>query len=140
MLGYALKKLMYNLSLCLAAYMLIFFFSRYQRVYAGWFAGAAGMIYLLAAWIYYLKSKGTDITKLLKRKKPQEVPYYLKSPAEKRRKPRIGLNAPRHNTDDDLDETAEQAETESLSAKQGLAARAAVYLAAGIAMLVLSAI
>ena len=42
MLGYALKKLMYNLSLCLAAYMLIFFFSRYQRVYAGWFAGAAG--------------------------------------------------------------------------------------------------
>ena len=44
MLGYALKKLMYNLSLCLTAYMLIFFFSRYQRVYAGWFAGAAGMI------------------------------------------------------------------------------------------------
>ena len=123
MLGYALKKLMYNLSLCLTAYMLIFFFSRYQRVYAGWFAGAAGMIYLLAAWIYYLKSKGTDITKLLKRKKP-----------------RIGLNAPRHNTDDDLDETAEQAETESLSAKQGFAARAAVYLVAGIAMLVLSAI
>ena len=38
MLGYALKKLMYNLSLCLIAYMLIFFFSRYQRVYAGWFA------------------------------------------------------------------------------------------------------
>lgn len=140
MLGYALKKLMYNLSLCLTAYMLIFFFSRYQRVYAGWFAGAAGMIYLLAAWIFYLKSKGTDITKLLKRKKPQEVPYYLKSPAEKRRKPRIGLNAPRHNTDDDLDETAEQAETESLSAKQGFAARAAVYLATGIAMLVLSAI
>lgn len=98
MLGYALKKLMYNLSLCLAAYMLIFFFSRYQRVYAGWFAGAAGMIYLLAAWIFYLKSKGTDITKLLKRKKPQEVPYYLKSPAEKRKRPRIGLNAPRHNT------------------------------------------
>lgn len=26
MLGYALKKLMYNLSLCLTAYMLIFFF------------------------------------------------------------------------------------------------------------------
>ena len=123
MLGYALKKLMYNLSLCLTAYMLIFFFSRYQRVYAGWFAGAAGMIYLLAAWIYYLKSKGTDITKLLKRKKP-----------------RIGLNAPRHNTDDDLDETAEQAETESLSAKQGFAARAAVYLVMGIVMLVLSAI
>ena len=49
MLGYALKKLMYNLSLCLTAYMLIFFFSRYQRVYAGWFAGAAGMIYLLSA-------------------------------------------------------------------------------------------
>ena len=133
MLGYALKKLMYNLSLCLTAYMLIFFFSRYQRVYAGWFAGAAGMI-------YYLKSKGTDITKLLKRKKPQEVPYYLKSPAEKRKKPRIGLNAPRHNTDDDLDETAEQAETESLSAKQGFAARAAVYLVMGIVMLVLSAI
>ena len=43
MLGYALKKLMYNISLCLTAYMLIFFFSRYQRVYAGWFAGAAGM-------------------------------------------------------------------------------------------------
>lgn len=58
----------------------------------------------------------------MKRKKPQEVPYYLKSPAEKRKRPRIGLNAPRHNTDDDLDETAEQAETESLSAKRGLAA------------------
>ena len=118
MLGYALKKLMYNLSLCLTAYMLIFFFSRYQRVYAGWFAGAAGMIYLLAAWIFYLKSKGT----------------------EKRKRPRIGLNAPRHNTDDDLDETAEQAETESLSAKQGFAARAAVYLVMGIVMLALSAI
>ena len=82
----------------------------------------------------------TLIKKLLKRKKPQEVPYYLKSPAEKRKRPRIGLNAPRHNTDDDLDETAEQAETESLSAKQGFAARAAVYLVAGMVMLALSAI
>ena len=36
--------------------------------------------------------------------------------------------------------TAEQAETESLSAKQGFAARAAVYLVMGIVMLVLSAI
>lgn len=133
------EKTVFNLAVCITVYGLIMCFSRFDRVYAGWFAGLAGTVYLLAGWLFYLKTKGTDLTKLIKRKRPQSVPYYLQSPAEKRKRPRIGLNSPRHGTDDDLDDTNEQYENE-LTFKQQCVCRVAAYALNGILMLILSAI
>lgn len=134
-----LEKTAFNLAVCVFVYGLIMCFSRFDRVYAGWFAGLAGAVYLLIGWLFYLKAKGTDFTKLLKRKKPQSVPYYLQSPAEKRKGPRIGLNSPRHTTDDELDDADEQRESE-LTFKQQCSSRALAYALNGILMLALSAI
>ena len=106
MVNYALKKLGYHFAICLIAWFLILKFSPYTGIYAGWFSGFLSACYLLAGWLAYLKSKGTDFGKLLRRKKP-ETPYYLRN-AAKERKPRQGLNGARHVFDDDLAETAEE--------------------------------
>ncbi len=107
MVNYALKKLGYHFAICLIAWFLILKFSPYTGIYAGWFSGFLSACYLLAGWLSYLKSKGTDFGKLLRRKKPPETPYYLRNVA-KERKPRQGLNGARHVFDDDLAETAEE--------------------------------
>lgn len=136
------KRLTFNLAVCLMVYGLIMCFSQYQRIYAGWFAALAGAVYLLMAWANYLKTKGTDLTKLIKRKRPPRVPYYLMSPREKRRRTRIGLNAPRHRADDEFDDIdeADAAQQNGLTLKQQLYARAAAYALSGALLLALSAV
>ena len=82
MVNYALKKLGYHFAICLIAWFLILKFSPYTGIYAGWFSGFLSACYLLAGWLAYLKSKGTDFGKLLRRKKPPETPYYLRNAAK----------------------------------------------------------
>ena len=74
MVNYALKKLGYHFAICLIAWFLILKFSPYTGIYAGWFSGFLSACYLLAGWLSYLKSKGTDFGKLLRRKKPVMTP------------------------------------------------------------------
>ena len=93
MVRFTLKKLLFHLSICLLGYFLILQFSRLGKVYAGWFSGFLAACYLLAGWLAYLKSKGTDLGKLIRRKRPPEVPYYLRN-VQKERKPRQASMAP----------------------------------------------
>lgn len=143
MFVYTLKKFAYHMVSGALVWFLIDRFSREGRLYAGWAAGALGAIYLLAAWFSYLKSRGTDIIKLIRRKRPPETPYYLRGP-DKRIKPALSLNNIRHTFDDDLAETAGEGasgdgEGEAplpLKTRQKLNALA--FLMVGLALLALS--
>lgn len=70
-----------------------------------------GACWLLAAWVKYLKSKGTDLFRGLRRQQT-EVPYYLRS--EKNKKPRLSLNGNRHLFNDDLADSPELPEPRRL--------------------------
>ncbi|MDD5918833.1 MAG: hypothetical protein PUD73_07085 [bacterium] len=138
MVRFTLKKLLFHLSICLLGYFLILQFSRLGKVYAGWFSGFLAACYLLAGWLAYLKSKGTDLGKLIRRKRPPEVPYYLRN-VQKERKPRQGLNGARHTFDDDLEETAEE-QLPSVAPDVHQRARAVAFAANGVLMFLLSAL
>lgn len=107
MAKYTAKKFAFHFAICLIVYLLIRAFAPLGSVYAGWAAGFLGACYLLAGWFSYLKSKGTDFTKLLRRKKQPETPYYLRG-TEKQRKTRLGWGFNRHDFSDDLDDAAEE--------------------------------
>lgn len=107
MVRYVFKKLLYHMCACLLVWFLIAEFSAGGRLYAGWFAGFLGACYLLAGWLSYLKSKGTDLAGLLRRKSAPETPYYLRG-AGKERRPRLRLSGIRHAFDDGLAEAEEQ--------------------------------
>ena len=134
--AYTIRKFLYHLAVCAAVYLLVAAFSQGGRVYAGWAAGALGACYLLAAWFSFLKSKGTDFLKLIRRKRPPNVPYYLRGP-DKQLKPRLSLDGLRHEADDDLPEMAEERASEiPLAARLRLNALA--WAAVSAAMLILS--
>lgn len=143
MFVYTLKKFAYHMAAGALVWFLTDRFSREGRLYAGWAAGALGAMYLLAAWFSYLKSRDTDVMKLIRRKRPPETPYYLRGP-DKRIKPALTLNNIRHAFDDDLAETAgedapgggEGEEALPLKTRQKLNALA--WLAVGLALLALS--
>lgn len=133
---YTLKKIAYHIALCAIVWLLIDQFSREGRLYAGWAAGALGAMYLLAAWFSYLKSKGTDFLKLIRRKHPPDVPYYLRGP-DKETKAKLNLNGLRHAFDDDLAESAdERANVLALQTRQRLNALA--WAVVGAALLCVS--
>ena len=74
--------------------------------------------------------------KLIRRKRPPNVPYYLRGP-EKQLKPRLSLDGLRHEADDDLPEMAEERASEiPLAARLRLNALA--WAAVSAAMLILS--
>ena len=73
MVRYALKKLLFHLGVCLLVWFLILRFSLHGKLYAGWFAGVLAACYLLAGWLSYLKSQGTDLGKLIRRKRAPET-------------------------------------------------------------------
>ncbi len=137
MFVYTLKKFALHLAACALVWFFIDRLSREGRLYAGWAAGAMGAIYLLAAWFSFLKSRGTDFMKLIRRKRPPEVPYYLRG-ADKRIKPALTLNSIRHAFDDDLEETAGEGANPSLPLQTRQRLRAFAFAAVGAAMFALS--
>ncbi len=134
---YTLKKIALHLAACAVVWTLVALFSPGGRLYAGWTAGVLGACYLLAAWFAYLKSKGTDFMKLIRRKRPPRVPYYLRG-SDKNAKARLTINNIRHEYDDDLAQTAEEGANEGLPlvARQRLSALA--WLVVGAVLLALS--
>lgn len=138
MVRYALKKLLFHLGVCLLVWFLILSFSLNGKLYAGWFAGVLAACYLLAGWLAYLKSHGTDLGKLIWRKRAPETPYYLRN-AAKEHKPRQGFMGARHIFDDDLSETAEE-QASVLPENTRNRAKAMAFAINGVVMFVLSAL
>ncbi len=138
MVRYALKKLLFHLGVCLLVWFLILRFSLHGKLYAGWFAGVLAACYLLAGWLSYLKSQGTDLGKLIRRKRAPQTPYYLRN-AAKERKPRQGLAGARHVFDDDLSETAEE-QSSVVPGNARNRAKAIALAINGVLMFVLSAL
>ena len=131
------KKLLWHAALGGAVWLLVRWLSPRGSVYAGWTAGLMGACYLLAGWISWMKCRGTDLSALLRRKRPPEVPYYLRG-ADKSVRPRLSLNGTRHAFDDDLAETADLTAGE-LPREALWRVRAAAWAAVGILLLILSA-
>lgn len=105
------------------------------RAYSGYLAAFMGACFLLAAWIQYMKSKGTDIFRGLRRRKQPEVPYYLRG--EKVKKTRLGIFGNRHTFDDDLDENAD-IDSADLDEAQRRRINAAAFLVTGLLLIVWS--
>lgn len=138
MFVYTLKKFAYHLAVCAVIWLLIDRFSPQGRLYAGWFSGFLGAAYFLAAWLSYLKSKGTNFLQLLRRKRPPAVPYYLRG-SDKETKARLSLNGLRHAFDDDLADTAEERASDiPVKTRQRLNAYA--WCAVGAFLILLSAL
>lgn len=105
------------------------------RAYSGYLAAFMGACFLLAAWIQYMKSKGRDIFRGLRRRKGPEVPYYLRS--EKVKKTRLGIFGSRHDFDDDLDENAD-ADVANANESERHKLNAAAFAVTGALLLVWS--
>ncbi len=131
------KKYLWHVAFGAAVWLAVRLLSPSGSVYAGWTAGLMGACYLLAGWISWMKCRGTDLSALLRRKRPPEVPYYLRG-ADKSVRPRLSLNGTRHTFDDDLTETADPV-GEAFSKETVWKIRAAAWAAVGITLLVLSA-
>jgi hypothetical protein len=138
MARYVVKKIFWHLLWGAAVWLLIDLFSPAGARYAGWFAGFLGACYLLAGWLSWLRSRGTDLSRLLRRKRAPEVPYYLRGP-EKDRKTRLSINGNRHFFDDDLADSA--AERVTGVPRDALARwKALAFLVVGVLLLTLSAL
>lgn len=138
MFGRILRKLAYHLALCLLVWVLILLFSPQGRLYAGWFVGFLSACYLLAGWLAYLKSRGTDLLRLIRRKRAPETPYCLRGPGGGH-KPRLTLNGIRHDFEDDLSEAAE-AQAAEVSPKARHQINAAAFVVNGVLLFLLSAV
>ena len=105
------------------------------RAYSGYLAAFMGACFLLAAWLQYVKSKGSDIFRGLRRRKEPEVPYYLRG--EKVKKTRLSIFGNRHTFDDDLDENAD-VNSDDVNDKERHKINAAAFLVTGLLLLVWS--
>lgn len=131
------KKYLWHIAFGLAVWLCVRLLSPGGSVYAGWTAGLLGACYLLAGWVSWMKCRGTDLSALLRRKRPPEVPYYLRG-TDKTVRTRLSLNGNRHTFDDDLAETADPLSEEH--PKETLwRIRAAAWAAVGVTLLILSA-
>ena len=137
MLRHVWKKLLWHTFFGAGVWLLVRRLSPWGSVYAGWTAGLMGSCYLLAGWINWMKCRGTDLGALLRRRRPPEVPYYLRG-ADKSVRPRLSLNGLRHSFDDDLAETADPA-AQTLAREELWRVRAVALAAAGVFLLTLSA-
>lgn len=137
MAHYTFKKIGRHLGICVLIWIIIAVLSPDGHRYAGWISGFFGACYLLAGWLSVLKGKGTDLSGILRRKRPPEVPYYLRGP-EKSRKPKLSLNGNRHVFDDDP-ERALSEHSSAVPQEQRDKCDACVFIAVGVCLLILSA-
>ncbi|HHY12715.1 MAG TPA: hypothetical protein GX529_08810 [Firmicutes bacterium] len=106
MAAYGFTKFSWHMAICLAVWIIIDRLSPEGRLYAGFMAAFLGSCYLLAGWLSYLKSTGTDVIARLKRKAPPQVPYFHRR--DKAQKPQVWFWGNKHPFDDDLAETAQE--------------------------------
>ena len=133
---YMLGKFLRHAGTIAIIWLLIRRFSPVGSYASGWFAGLAGAYYLLACWLQYLKSRGTDLSALLRGKKHKEVPYYLRGP-QKWQKTRLSFTGKRHGFSDDLDDLEPDAHI-NLNPRSKLHCNAAVFALLGLLFLFLS--
>lgn len=136
MLSFVFNKALMNLLASLGIYLLARGLFVDGPVYASFLAGFLGFCYLLAAWLSFLKSKGSRPFALLRRRQPAQVPQSLKSPNEKPRRSLFPF-APRYPLEDSLDEEAEDELSDIPKARQQQIS-ALVYLGMALMLLALS--
>lgn len=136
MIRYVLKKSSWHLAVGLLGYVAVAALTPQGRIYAGWFSGFLGACYLLAGWVSWMKGDGTDLPALIRRKRPPEVPYYLRG-VDKHVKPRWGIGGNRHTFQDEVPEPA-NLPPEDLSPKGQLRLRGVSLGLVGVFFLLLS--
>jgi len=134
MIRYLAKKCVWHLGVGLLGYLAVTVLA--SRMHAGWFAGFLGACYLLAGWVCWMKGDGTDLPALLRRKRPPEVPYYLRG-VDKTIKPKWGIGGNRHTFEDEETESA-NVMPEELSPKGQLRLRGISLAAVGVLYLLVS--
>lgn len=131
----AAQKLIAHFAACLAAWLLLRRFAPQGELWAGWALGVLGACYLLAGWLAFLKTRGTDVASRLRRTHT-ETPYALRGP-EKQRRTALSLNGNRHVFDDDLDDCAAHSD-DALPLPARSLARAIAWGALGVILLLWS--
>ncbi|HHW27183.1 MAG TPA: hypothetical protein GXX23_07580 [Firmicutes bacterium] len=135
MIPYAIRNLVWHLAACLGVCWAVGRFSSEGPVYAGFMAAFLGSAYLLAGWLAYLKSIGTDLVSKLKGRQPPEVPYFHRK--QKTRRPLLRLGRKIHTIDDDLAETVND-QAGGIPPDRRHKIDAACYAVVGLMLLVLS--
>ena len=97
------RKLILHLALCAVICLALARFSVGEQLYAGFAAAFLGAAYLLAAWLRWLKSGGTDLMGRFRRKTPPQTPYFH-SPRTARRHESDSLEDERDERDGNLPE------------------------------------
>ncbi len=131
-----LKKILWHTAVGLVLWALVGLLSPGKWLYAGWFAGLFAACYLLAAWILFIKHRGTDLAKILRRDKGPEVPYYLRG-VDKNPRPRLTWAGTKHFFDDEG--VPVSADYASLSPKAQATVRWAAFLVVAMVFFFLSA-
>ena len=134
MVRYLAKKCVWHLAVGLLGYIAVAALA--SRMHAGWFAGFLGACYLLAGWVCWMKGDGTDLPALMRRKRPPEVPYYLRG-VDKTIKPKLGIGGNRHTFEDEEDAPS-NLPPEELSPKGQLRLRGVSLALVGLLFLLLS--
>ncbi|MGI5977565.1 MAG: hypothetical protein ACOX68_07725 [Candidatus Limivicinus sp.] len=137
MILFIIKKFIYHLLIGICICVLIFFFSNGGRLYSGWFSALLGACYILAAWLLFLKSRGSDITKVFRRTPTDSVPYYLRGP-NKEYSPKLRFNGVKHVIEDDLDGTENDNSSLGLPPAKYFLAKSIAFLSVGIVFIVIS--
>ena len=134
MIKYLAKKCIWHLGIGILGYLAVTVFA--SRMHAGWFIGFLGACYLLAGWVCWMKGDGTDLPALMRRKRPPEVPYYLRG-VDKAIKPKWGIGGNRHTFEDEEVESANLM-PEDLSPKGQLRLRGVSLALVGVIFLLFS--
>ncbi len=135
MAAYTFKKFTWHTAICLAVWIVVDRFSPEGRLYAGFMTAFLGSCYLLAGWLSYLKSKGTDVLGRLRRRPPPQVPYFHRR--DKAQKPQVWLWGNEHPFDDDLAETT-QDEVSNIPPNKRRELDAMAFALVGLVLLALS--
>lgn len=134
MINYLAKKCVWHLGMGFLGYIAVTVLA--SRMHAGWFAGFLGACYLLAGWVCWMKGDGTDLPALIRRKRPPEVPYYLRG-VDKTIKPKWGIGGNRHTFEDEEGEPS-NLPPEELSPKGQLRLRGISLASVGVLFLLVS--
>ena len=134
MTRFILQKIAIVLSVSAAIVVATGLFSTGGRTYAGFMAALLGAVYLLNAWVKYMKSRGRMSLPRFKFKSPPVAPFFHRNDSDKIERPAFRF-AGRH-FNDSLEEEMEDAMNESLSEPLRLKAEAAAYTVCGLFMLI----
>ena len=133
---YTIKSFAWRLALGALVCLLMGLFSTGGAVYAGFAGGFLGALFLLMGWLKLLKTRGTDIWGLLKRKSPPEAPYFHRK--DKQSPPSVWPGKNRFRHDDGLEADASSGYDSDLSEGQRLKGDAWGGMLSGVILLAAS--